>query len=259
VPVAVVTGGNSGIGAAVARELAARKWDCVLIARSEERLRAVAAEIAGEYEVCNVGDRDAVGLTAAAVRERHPAIKLLVNSAGFARRQGERRPTTFLDRDPDRIEELFRVNFFGAVWCLREFLPALEAARPSHVVNVGSVAGTVAISPGVYSAAKHALVAFSRALAADPPADGVHVHTVNPGFVETPGFPQRSRLQSRRARRAVVEPEYVARRIVRAVERGRAEIFTPEWYRAGAIAQAMAPGLVSRVLSRYVRRRRSRP
>jgi hypothetical protein len=257
VPVAVVTGGNSGIGAALARELAARDWQCVLIARNEERLRSVATEVGGEYEVCDVGDREAVSETAAAVIRRHPAIKLLVNNAGFARRRGERRGPGF-DADPERIEELVRVNFLGAVWCLREFLPALEAARPSHIVNVASVAGTVAVSPGVYSATKHALVAFSRALAAYPPAEGVHVHTVNPGLVETPGFPQRVRLGPRLPDRVVVEPEYVARRIVRAVERDRPEIFVPEWYRVAAIAQAAAPGLVSRLLRRRARKTRAR-
>jgi NAD(P)-dependent dehydrogenase (short-subunit alcohol dehydrogenase family) len=254
VPVAVVTGGNSGIGAALARELAACGWQCVLIARNEERLRSVASAVGGEYEVCDVGDRDAVERTAAAVIQRHPAVKLLVNNAGFALPRDEQRGRDFPSADPEQLEELFRVNVLGAVWCLRAFLPALQAARPAHVVNVASVAGTVATPPGPYSATKHALVAFSRALAAGPP-EGVRIHTVNPGLVETPGFPQRGRLRSRLLVRAVVEPEYVARRIVRAVERDRPEIFVPGWYRVAAVAQATAPGLVSRVLSRRARQR----
>jgi short-subunit dehydrogenase len=76
------------------------------------------------------------------------------------------------------------------------------------------------------------------------------VHTVNPGFVETPGFPQRGRLGNRLLERAVVEPTYVARRVVRAVERNRPEIFAPGWYRVPAWAQSLAPGLISRVLAR---------
>jgi uncharacterized protein len=254
VPVAVVTGGNSGIGAALARELSARDWHCVLLARNEERLRSVASEVGCEYEICDVGDREAVERTAGAVIQRHPAVKLLVNNAGFALPRDGRGGRTFLDADPERLEGLVRVNFLGAVWCLRAFLPALQAGRPAHVVNVASVAGTVATPPGPYSATKHALVAFSRALAASPP-EGVRIHTVNPGLVETPGFPQRGRLRSRLLTRAVVGPEYVARRIVRAVERDRAEIFVPGWYRAAAVAQATAPGLISRALSRRARRR----
>lgn len=245
-PIAVVTGGSSGIGAAIAQELAGRGWRCVLIARNEERLRALAEQIDGEYELCDVGDREAVERTAAAVVGRHPRIKLLVNNAGYSGRRGG----GFLDADAEHLERLVRVNFLGAVWCLRAFLPALQAARPSHVVNVASVAGTVAVPPGPYSATKHALLAFSRALAATLPAAGIQVHTVNPGFVETPGFPQRGRLGSRLLERAVVQPEYVARRIVRAVERNRSEIFIPGWYRIPAGAQALAPGLVRRLLAR---------
>ena len=129
-------------------------------------------------------------------------------------------------------------------------MPALRAGRPAHVVNVASVAGAVAVPPGPYSASKHALVAFSRALAATLPREGIQVHTINPGFVETPGFPQRGVLGNRLLERAVVAPEYVARRIVRAVERNRREVFVPGWYRLPAVAQWIAPGLVSRALGR---------
>ena len=258
-PVAVITGGNSGIGAAIARELAGKGWHCVLIARNEERLTQVAEEIGGEYEICDVGDRAAVEQVAERITERHRAIKLLVNNAGFAgRRVGEKRGRRgFLEANPDRFEELVRTNFLGAVWCLRAFMPALEAAQPSRVVNVASVAGTVAVPPGPYAATKHALLAFSRALAATLPARGVHVLTVNPGFVETPGFPQRGTLGSRLLERTVVEPEYVAQRVVRAIERNRREIFVPGWYRVPAVIQAAAPGLVSRVLGRRASRERS--
>jgi uncharacterized protein len=222
-----------------------------LIARNEERLRAVAAEVDGEYEVCDVSDRAAVERVAARVTERYPAVRLLVNNAGYAGRTlGQDGRRGFLDADPEQLEQLFRSNFLGAVWCLRAFMPALRAGRPAHVVNVASVAGAVAVPPGPYSASKHALVAFSRALAATLPREGIHVHTINPGFVETPGFPQRGVLGNRLLERAVVAPEYVARRIVTAVERNRREVFVPGWYRLPAVAQWIAPGLVSRALGR---------
>jgi uncharacterized protein len=251
VQVAAVTGGSSGIGAAIGRELARRGWHCVLIARTEERLRSVAGEIGGEYEVCDVGDRAAVERMAAAVTARHPRVKLLVNNAGYSGRlPGQRGRRGFLDADPEQLERFVRVNFLGAVWCLRGFMPALRAARPAHVVNVASVAGAIAVPPGPYSATKHALVAFSRALAATLPAEDIHVLTVNPGFVETPGFPQRGVLGNRLLERTVVEPDYVAKRILHAVSRNRREVFVPGWYRVPAWAQWLAPGLVSRLLGR---------
>jgi len=243
--VAVVTGASSGIGAAIARELAGRGWHTVLLARREDRLRELASEIGGEFEVCDVGRRDDVERVAAAVTERHPKIQLLVNNAGIPGRRG------FAEIDLDRLEEVLRVNYLGTVWCLRAFLPALEAAGRSDVVNIVSVAGTVAFGPaGPYSASKHAQLAFSRAATGELRARGIHVHTVNPGFVETEGFPQASVLRSALMRRLVVGPEHVAKHVLHTIEHDKRETFVPAWYRAAAVAQAVAPGLVARLSSR---------
>jgi NAD(P)-dependent dehydrogenase (short-subunit alcohol dehydrogenase family) len=237
--VAVVTGGGSGIGGALARRLWADGWLCVLLGRREEAIRTVAADIGGEYEVCDVADRAAVERVAGVVAERHPAVGLLVNNAGISGR------SNFLDAPPERIEELIRINYLGGVWVARAFLPLLEAGREAQVVNVVSVAGAVALGP--YSASKHAQLAFSRSLAAELRPRGIRVLTVNPGFVETEGFPQArlGRLQA-----LVVGPEYVANRIVGALRRGRTEIFVPGWYRPASWAQTLLPGALARLRGR---------
>jgi uncharacterized protein len=238
--VAVVTGGSTGIGAAIARALAGRGWRCVLVARREEPLQKLAGEIGGEFEVCDVGDREAVERTAAAVLERHPKIGLLVNNAGIPARTG------FVEADPERIELVTDVNYLGAVWCLRAFLPGLLAATPSDVVNVASAAGTVtAGTSGPYAASKHAQVSFSRAVAAELHPRGVRVHLVMPGFVETEGFPQRE-VWPRYMHRVIAEPEDVADAVLRALDHNRREVFVPWYYRFGAIAQALLPGAVAR-------------
>jgi short-subunit dehydrogenase len=216
----------------------------VLIARREDRLAAVAAEVGGEYEVCDVADRGAVERAAHRLAERGRPVHLLVNNAGLPGR------TSFFDADPARIERVLRVNYLGGVWCLRAFLPALEAAAPSDVVNVVSVAGAVALPrSGPYAATKHAQLAFSRAAAAELRPRGVRVHTILPGFVETEGFPQRKIRANPVLRRLVVEPEVVARAILRAVARDKREVYVPRVYRAAALAQALAPGLVARLLA----------
>jgi short-subunit dehydrogenase len=217
----------------------------VLLARREDRLRALAGELHAEYEVCDVGDRADVERVAAAVMERHPRIELLVNNAGIPGRRG------FISIEPDRLEELVRVNYLGGVWCLRAFLPALEASGRSDVVNVVSVAGTVAFGPaGPYSASKHAQLAFSRATTAELRPKGIHVHTVNPGFVETEGFPQATVLRSALLRRLVVGPDDIARHVLKTIDRDRRETFVPRWYRAAAVAQALAPRLLARLSAR---------
>lgn len=243
--VAVVTGASSGIGAALARELTRRGWSCVLLARREDRLHALAEELACEYEVCDVADRAAVDEVAARVLERHPRIGLLVNNAGVPAR------ASFLDGDPERIEQVVRTNYLGGVWCLRAFLPGLEAARPSDVVNVVSVAGTVAFPPsGPYSASKHAQLAFSRTTSAALRSRGIRVHTVNPGFVETEGFPQRKVLSSAFFRRTVLDPEDVARHLADRVGEPPRETTIPRWYRWPGVLQAVAPNLVGRLIAR---------
>jgi short-subunit dehydrogenase len=242
--VAVITGGSSGIGATLARELVRNGWRCVLVARGEERLRALADELGAEAEICDVGDRAAVDALAARVTERHKQIKLLVNSAGIPAR------ADFLAGDPERIEAVTRINYLGGVWCLRAFLPALEAAAPADVVNVVSVAGAVTMPPsGPYSAAKHAQLAFSRATAAQLRGRGIRVHTVLPGFAETEGFPQRGVLP-KQLEWTIIGPERIARSILASIRRDRRESYVPWWYRTVALLQALTPSLVARVLAR---------
>jgi short-subunit dehydrogenase len=249
VRVAVITGASSGIGEATTRELARRDWHCVLLARRADELERIAGEIGGEWEVCDVSDRAQVDNIAARVLERHRAIGLLVNNAGIAARG------SFLDIDPERVEQVIDVNYLGGVWCLRAFEPGLRAAAAAggaHVVNLVSVAGTVAFAPaGAYAAAKHAQLAFSRSTSALLAGSGIHVHTVMPGFVETEGFPQRAKLRSGLLRRFVIEPDDVARAVMRAVEKDKREVTVPWFpYRFVAIAQALFPRLVTSIAAR---------
>ena len=240
--VAVVTGASSGIGEATARALVRRGWFCVLVARRQERLESLVAELGGEFELCDVTDRDQVERTAAAVLARHPRLGLLVNNAGVPGR-GD-----FLSLEPELIETVLATNYFGGIWCTRAFLPGLTSG--SHIVNVVSVAGTVATgAAGPYAASKHAQLAFSRSLAGTLRPRGIAVHTVLPGFVETEGFPQRGRVRGF-AYRAVVSPTFVGERIVAAVELGKGELFVPRWYRVFALAQALAPSHVARLAAR---------
>jgi short-subunit dehydrogenase len=245
--VAVVTGASSGIGEATARALAGRGWHCVLVARREERLRAVAAATGGEIELCDVGDREAIDAAAASILDRHPAVHLLVNNAGIPARG------TFVDVDLDLVEQVMRVNYFGSVFMTRALLSGLQAGArhgSSHVVNLVSVAGTVSFAPaGAYAAAKHAQLAFSRSLRAALRGSGISVHSVIPGFVETEGFPQRGVLKSRLLGRFVIHPPRVADAIVSAVEKGRGEVVVPWFpYRLAGMLQALSPGIMARLV-----------
>src|SRR5262245_22483485 len=230
--VAVVTGASSGIGEELCRQLGARGWHTVGLSRRP-------APEAHEHEECDVSDREAVAAVAARVLERHPRIDVLVNNAGM------KGPRAFVGADPEAIETHVRTNYLSSIWCLNAFLPGLE--RGSHVVNMVSVAGTVAYGP--YSATKHAQLAFSRSLAIELADRGVAVHTIKPGFIETPGFPQEQRFPYP-WQHLVAYPSLVAERTLRAIEYDQREITVPRWYAPASWTQALAPGLVARVLGR---------
>ena len=132
--IAVVTGASSGIGGALVGRLQTDGWRTVGLQRRPSQ--------ADENEECDISDRASVEAAAEHVLERHPRIDLLVCNAGVAGR------TSFLDGDVAAIERVMRVNYLGSVWTVLAFLPGL--GRGSHVVNVVSVAGTVAGGP--YSA-----------------------------------------------------------------------------------------------------------
>jgi NAD(P)-dependent dehydrogenase (short-subunit alcohol dehydrogenase family) len=241
--VAVVTGASSGFGVEIARRLAARGDRCVLMGRRADRLEALAAEIDGEAEPCDVSDRAAVDAVAARVLERHPRIDVLVNNAGIPGR------TSFIGGDVEKIENLIRINYLGSVWCLNAFLPGLLAAAPSHVVNVVSVSGVVAGPPsGPYSASKHAQLAFSRTIAAELRSKGVRVHTVKPGFAETEGFPQK--WLPKPVQRVVIGPGEVADHVLRSIERNRGETTVPWFYGPLGALQDMLPNVFTVVLGR---------
>src|SRR5580698_10786992 len=165
-----VTGAASGIGRALAIELAARGADLALADRDEAGLQSVAGEIATSstrtgsarkvsLHRLDIGDSEAVAAFAREAIAAHPALNIVINNAGVAL-LGQ-----FHEIDQAQMEWLFNINFWGAVHATRAFLPHLASQPASHIVNLSSIFGIVA-PPGqtAYSAAKFAVRGFSEAL-----------------------------------------------------------------------------------------------
>jgi short-subunit dehydrogenase len=242
---AVVTGASSGIGEATARRLACEPGaQLVLVARREERLSALAAELSATYIAADLTDEDAPQRVAAHVREQLGGLTLLVNNAGAAWR------ARFADGGYANVKRTMELNFDAVVRLTEALLPLLRESAPSAIVNVASTAARVARpGTGAYSASKFALAGWSDALYAEERAAGVHVGLVLPGFIATEGFPA-TELRSRAlTRRIVSTPDRVSEAIVDAGLRGHAERYVPRPYALAAIARILLPGLMRRATS----------
>ncbi|MEA2190102.1 MAG: uncharacterized protein QOI73_223 [Solirubrobacteraceae bacterium] len=243
--IALVTGASSGIGEATARRLAREPGArLILVARREQRLDALAAELGGVTVIAaDLTDDDAPARIAAVVEGEHGRLDLLVNNAGAAWHG------TFEDGGWENVRRHMALNFDAQVRLTEALLPLLRRSAPSAIVNVASTAGRVArAGSGSYSASKFALCGFNDALAFEEAAHGVHVGMVLPGFVATEGFPQ-SQLVGRAWTRWIVStPERVAEAIVDAGPGGRAERYVPRAYWIAAALRIVAPRLVRRLL-----------
>jgi len=243
----IVTGASSGIGEATARRLAREPGSTlVLVARREDRLRALASSL-GEHRVSCLAldllDDDAPARVRAHVLERHDRLDLLVNNAGAAWR------ARFAEGGYENVRRTMAINFDAQVRLTEALLPLLRASAPSAIVNVASTAGRVArAGSGAYSASKFALAGWSDSLWAEEHAGGVHVGLVLPGFISTEGFPQ-SELTDRPWTRWIVStPDRVAEAIYEAGIGRRPERYVPRPYVLAAVLRVLAPALVRRVL-----------
>ena len=185
---AAVTGAASGIGRALALELAARGCDLALADRDEAGLQAVAAEIAktSQQKVSihrvDVSEPNEIADFAIAAGLAHPGLNIVINNAGVAL-FGQ-----FNEIDQAQMDWLMNINFWGVVHSTRAFLPHLARQRAAHIVNLSSIFGIIA-PPGqtAYSAAKFAVRGFSEALRHElqMAASPVRLSVVHPGGVAT--------------------------------------------------------------------------
>lgn len=249
---AVVTGAASGIGAALARALAARGSDLVLLDRDADRLAGVAAALRREHpdrtvttHEVDLADRDATLRVGTAIRDAHPRLRLLVNNAGVA--LGGRFDQVTLEE----YEWVLDVNFRAVVRLTHTLLPALRAEPGSHLVNVSSLFGLVAPAwQSAYAASKFAVRGFTESLRQELVGE-VGVTTVHPGGVRT-RIAETSRMGSGVPARDVeaaqlmwtkvltIEPDHAADLIVAGIERRRARVLIG-W-------SAKVPDLMARLL-----------
>lgn len=250
--VAVVTGASSGLGQATARQLARAGMTVVAVARREERLTSLAAEHPGVVpHAADVTDTAAVDGLAARVRDELGACHALVNNAGVPGGAFEGRD------DLDDTLHTLDVNLAGTFRCIAAFADLLRASAPSRVVNVGSVAGKVGVGPAGYAASKFGVVGLSEALALSWASCGVTVCQLNPGYIETEGFPQ-TQIKRTAMARLIGKPDDVASAVLDSLIAGDTERTVPRWYRGVVVLRHLATPLYAALVSRGARASGSR-
>ncbi len=178
-PSALVTGGSSGIGLALARALREDGYELTLAARRPEPLEEAARELDAFAVPANLGDADECVRVVAAHTERFGGMDVLVNSAGIGI------GGSFAEQDTKRIALQLDVNLRATLVITRESLPHLRAAR-GQIVTLASIAGTIP-TPGlaVYGATKAALIAWTSSLNREEAEHGIRATAISPGFVAT--------------------------------------------------------------------------
>ncbi len=237
----LLTGATGGIGHAIARAVAARGGQLILTGRRVETLDALAAELGARALAVDLSDRVQVDRLV----DDAGAVDLLIANAALP---GSGRIETF---SVDELDRALDVNLRAPIVLARALLPAMLARRNGHLLFMSSLSGKSATTgSAVYSATKFGLRGFAAGLRADLHASGVGVSTVFPGFIRDAGMFANSgvRLPPGVGTRS---PEDVARAVVDAIERNRAEVdVAPLSLRAGAAVAGLAPELAMNVARR---------
>jgi len=253
--VAVVTGASSGIGEAVARDLAKRGTTVIAAARRKDMLEKVAEECrktapASEAAVVDVADRAAVEQMCKEALAKHGQVDVLINNAGIPLRKHATRLSV------EDVEQVMQINFFGAIYATLALLPSMLERKSGHIVNVSSVAGRIgAPRESAYSASKYAMTGFSEVLSGDLQGTGVHVHLIIPGAIDTEIW---QKVQEPAAYSGkFIPPQEIADAVREVIERDRFERWVPRRLMPVATFRAVLPGTYIKNMSRYDRRHKN--
>ena len=252
--VVVITGASSGIGEASAVEFAKKGANVILIGRRNEKLLEVEKKIS-KYKVstlvcvCDVSNKLQVKQMSNQVIEKFGRIDILVNNAGFAI-YGK-----VTDLDIEQMESQIATNYFGMVYCIKNFLPKMIEQNSGHIVNVASVAASFGL-PGLasYSASKFAMLGFSEGLQHELNGTDVHVTVVSPIMVRTNFFDHSSFESMPKFSPTSLSAETVAKAVLKAANSSRLEIIVPSVVRGAVWTKQTFPYLINPLIGSTFRK-----
>lgn len=248
-----ITGASSGIGAKIAFYAAKKGAIPVLIARSEDKLAEIRDHIKNETGTraplfsLDVSDAERIQTVFETIYKEMGGIDILVNNAGFAIFD------YFREADLEDIKNMLDVNVFGLMACTRVVLPHMLERNAGQIINVASMAGKVPTPKStVYAATKHAVLGFTYGLRMELNDTNIRVTTVNPGPINTNFFniADQSGDYVKSVQQFILEPDVVAKKVVRAMEKPKREINVPFTMNVGSRMYQAAPGLLERIVGK---------
>jgi short-subunit dehydrogenase len=251
---ALVTGGSSGIGKQVAIDLLKAGADVTIVANGAAKLKAAAEELSGvgravHWICCDVSRIEDVQACADQYTREQGNPDILINNAGYAVYQA------FEEMSAGEITRLISVNFLGACLVTRAFLPSMIQAGGGDICMMASIAGRIPMTPcGVYSAAKHGMVAWAQTLRAEVRRHNLSVTVLCPGRVETEFFshPTFKARAFRKETEWTIPVETVSTACLDAIASGRFLTYVPRSYVIPAWAFNACPALLRPLLERVM-------
>ncbi|MCH1607545.1 MAG: SDR family NAD(P)-dependent oxidoreductase [Nitrosopumilus sp.] len=248
--VVLITGASSGIGKQTAIEFAKLGSNIILVARRKNKLEQVENELK-QFNVktlvcsCDVSKKDQVEKMSKIVLEKFNSIDILVNNAGFAIYG------SVYDLSVNDIESQMETNYFGMVYCTKNFLPLMLEKKSGHIVNVASVAASFGL-PGIasYCASKFAMLGFSEGLKHELNGTGVGITVVSPIMVKTDFFDHPSFEKMPKYSPTSLSAKTVAKAIVKASSSSRLEIITPSIVRIVVWLKHTFPYFINPILGK---------
>lgn len=246
----VITGASGGIGAEIAKLCAASGANLVLLARSVDKLEQLQTELQQKHQVkvdvfqLDVSDTEKVKAVFTDIFAKIGDVDILVNNAGFGVFR-EAHQASF-----DEIKGMFEVNVVGLMACTSMVLPKMRERRFGHIINIASQAGKIATpKSSVYSATKHAVLGYTNALRMEVSDYNVLVTSVNPGPIATNFFTiaDEKGTYVKNVQRFMLQPEYVAQKVVDSMLTKTREINLPRWMNMGSIVYVLFPRLFERI------------
>ncbi len=246
----LVTGASSGIGRAIALQLARDRASLLLTARRAERLDQVVQQVAmlggqAVHQVGDITDGQHRARLIATARTQLGGLDILINNAGSGG------IGAFARAEPERLRRIMEVNFLSIADLIREALPLLRDSPLATIVNIGSVLGHCAVPrKSEYCASKFALHGFTDALRMELQPEGIDVLLVSPSTTDTEFFARATGSSAATgAGRWSMSPEAVAWHTVRAIRRGRREVILSWGGKLLVWCDRLLPGITSRILT----------